>query len=317
MQMATDTLPVHDGSCANIDGPGPGNAQGFEPRVVEFHQAAKLTNAQLRAAVFESKVLILKNAPRNVDDYVMFMSRLGAPVNHMLGEFAHPRHRSVTRVSNYYRDGLPTGIHNGGTYWHTDMSYRPTPTVFTSLACRRVPGVPAGTEFIDCEHGLRLLEQRLAGEPTTAPMTRLVLGELLVYHEFGNRDASGELNPGTQQLSTDSNSDSANRVLHPLVYTHPFSRRKSIYGLAATARIIEGLPVGDSVEILDTILRRILKIAPRYIHDYHEGDILIWDNLTTMHRGQATPKSYDADNCRLLYRMNVDYAANCDIKESL
>jgi len=82
----------------------------------------------------------------------------------------------------------------------------------------------------------------------------------------------------------------------PLVWTHQ-SGRKSLY-LGATADYVVGMSVEDSRALLAKL--RDWATQPDYVysHQWQMGDLLMWDNVGTMHR--AMP--YPADSGRLLHR---------------
>jgi taurine dioxygenase len=70
---------------------------------------------------------------------------------------------------------------------------------------------------------------------------------------------------------------------------------------------IEGVTPALSHRILDSLVDFLVQQAPRYRHAYRPGDIVIWDNLSTLHKGPPIPKSEGGADARLLYRMNVDF----------
>ena len=90
--------------------------------------------AGFRAALFRYKVLVAPGQALSAAEYHAFMARLGAPVPHVLAQFSLPALRDVLIVSNVYgADGEPIGVHEGGAYWHCDMSYLAANSVLTSL----------------------------------------------------------------------------------------------------------------------------------------------------------------------------------------
>lgn len=68
------------------------------------------------------------------------------------------------------------------------------------------------------------------------------------------------------------------------------------------------MPREESLRILDILFNWLVAEAPRYEHTYMPGDIVIWDNLSTLHRGPDIPATEDESDYRLLYRINVDYS---------
>jgi alpha-ketoglutarate-dependent 2,4-dichlorophenoxyacetate dioxygenase len=77
-------------------------------------------------------------------------------------------------------------------------------------------------------------------------------------------------------------------VSHPLVRVHPGSKRKTLY-MGAHASHIVGLPVPDGRLLLRDLMEHATQREFVYRHDWCVGDLVIWDNRCTLHRG----RSYD------------------------
>jgi alpha-ketoglutarate-dependent 2,4-dichlorophenoxyacetate dioxygenase len=71
-----------------------------------------------------------------------------------------------------------------------------------------------------------------------------------------------------------------------LVRVHPGSKRKTLY-LAAHASAILGWPLPDGRLLLRELIEHATRRDFVYRHEWREGDLVIWDNRCTMHRGRA------------------------------
>lgn len=278
----------------------------------DIEEVLKEPAPSFRERVFASKVFIIRQRRCNVSAFVALARRLGRPVNHVLENFSLPGLREVIRISNLYRNGAPLGVHDGGTYWHTDMSYKEDNTVFTALCAERVPksGASGGTEFIDCESAYGLLKDAVRSGAASILPDGFDLDTAMVMHRFGNRERLANPQAAVQELRPDQMAEMGASVRHPLIVRHPATGRKSIYAVAATAMAIEGLSQQESIRVLDLLHDFLQTFAPRYTHRYRPGDIVVWDNLSTMHRGQQIGRSEDEDDCRMLYRMNLNYMSD-------
>ncbi|MGS1023951.1 TauD/TfdA dioxygenase family protein [Burkholderia glumae] len=254
------------------------------------------------------KVVVLREQRVTAAQYERFMSLLGEPVAHVLHQYCVPRHRNILRVSNYVRrDGRPAGVREGGAYWHTDMSYLAENTVATSLYSLRVPSHGTSeTHFVDCATAYR----RLTGSTMLASLgcegATLDVDAAIVVHRFGNRKTLKHQDAHTQALN-DGQRATLREILHPLVLSHPKTREKSLYALAGTSVRIAGWPEHTSINMLDALEALLFEHAPVYRHVYDVGDLVIWDNLSTLHSGVAAEASHSLSDCRMLYRMNVNY----------
>lgn len=278
-----------------------------------IEEALSLSATQLRDEICRSKVMVLRCPSVSVSDFSEFMLRLGRTVNHVLEQYCLPAYRHVLTISNLYRDGRSIGVHEGGGYWHTDMSYARDNILFTGLHAAKVPNSGGETEFIDCEAALEMVTGAIRNGHLGERPRRVALDKLLVEHRFGNRERLRNADASEQWLDDDQVRSLDEGVWHPLVLRHPIIGSRSLYAVCATSRRISGWSKSESVDLLDAIFDYVLAHAPRYTHRYREGDIVVWDNVSTLHCGPNIPRTEDESDCRLLYRINVSYAGSGDV----
>ena len=88
-------------------------------------------------------------------------------------------------------------------------------------------------------------------------------------------------------------------VSQPMVLTHPISGRKILYCNQGYAMRVDGLSPKESDALLEYLFEHQLRPEFRYAHQWNEGDVLVWDNLQTMHNAKA---DYGPDEPRLIKR---------------
>jgi hypothetical protein len=86
---------------------------------------------------------------------------------------------------------------------------------------------------------------------------------------------------------------------------HPASGRTSLY-LASHASHIIGWPVERGRALLEELIAFATQLQFVYQHRWTVGDLVIWDNRCTMHRGRP----YDDTQRRVLHRTTVSDRAN-------
>ncbi len=162
----------------------------------------------------------------------------------------------------------------GNRLWHTDASYMPVPVVLGMLHAKALPPPsPFGngeTEFAD---------MRAAYDELSDTM-KASIADLIVEHDvFWSRGQIGftKFEPGEREQYPPSP--------QRLVRTHPGSKRKTLY-LSAHASHVVGWPVADGRLLLLDLNTHATQPQFVYSHKWREGDLVIWDNRCTMHRGR-------------------------------
>jgi alpha-ketoglutarate-dependent 2,4-dichlorophenoxyacetate dioxygenase len=178
-------------------------------------------------------------------------------------------HGNVRALDDRRRlDGL------GNRLWHTDASYMKVPVVLGMLHAVAVPPASAlgggETEFAD---------MRAAYDALPAVTQAAVDGLVIEHDVFWSRAQIGftEFPPGEREQYPPSP--------QKLVRLHPGSKRKTLY-LSAHASHVVGWPVADGRLLLLDLTTHATQPMFVYRHEWRVGDMVIWDNRCTMHRGR-------------------------------
>jgi taurine dioxygenase len=91
-------------------------------------------------------------------------------------------------------------------------------------------------------------------------------------------------------------------VSHPIFLTHPITKRRVLYANPGYAIRINELPDDESAHILNFLFQHQLQDKFRYKHQWSPGDVLMWDNIGTIHNAVA---DYRPDEQRLIKRCQV------------
>ncbi|MBV9824082.1 MAG: TauD/TfdA family dioxygenase [Alphaproteobacteria bacterium] len=162
----------------------------------------------------------------------------------------------------------------GNRLWHTDASYMPVPVVLGMLFAVTVPPPsPFGageTEFAD---------MRAAYDALTDAQKQAIEGLVVEHDVFWSRGQIGftEFAPGEREKYPPSR--------QRLVRRHPGSGRKTLY-LSAHASHIVGMPRPEGRLLLNDLTEHAIQRQFVYSHTWRPGDLVIWDNRDTMHRGR-------------------------------
>jgi len=200
------------------------------------------------------------------------------------------KHPEIGDISNLDEDGNLRDAHDrrrldmlGNRLWHTDASYMPVPVVLGMLHAVAVPPASAlgggETEFADMRAAYDALPQAM----------KEAIGPLVAEHDiFWSRGQIGftEFSPGEREKYPPSQ--------QRLVRRHSGSGRKTVY-LSAHASHIVGWPVADGRVLLYDLNLHATRPEFVYSHKWRVGDLVIWDNRSTMHRGRPHDETWPRD----------------------
>jgi alpha-ketoglutarate-dependent 2,4-dichlorophenoxyacetate dioxygenase len=171
----------------------------------------------------------------------------------------------------------------GNRLWHTDASYMPVPVVLGMLHAVALPlPSPFGngeTEFADMRAAYDALPEA----------TQTAIDGLIIEHDiFWSRGQIGftEFAPGEREKYPPSH--------QRLVRRHPGSQRKTLY-LSAHASHVVGWPIADGRLLLLDLNSHATQPQFVYSHRWQVGDLVIWDNRCTMHRGRPHDENQPRD----------------------
>lgn len=230
-------------------------------------------------------------------DLKKFSACLGELEINVIGAFQEPGHPEVMILSNIVENGRPIGLGDAGQSWHADMSYSKVIAFANVLHALKVPqrdGKPLGaTEFCDmcaAYDGLSAeLKQQLEGKTA--------------LHDFSKYWDMARRRPGnTRPPLSEAQRKAKPPVSHPIVLTHPISGRKALYANPGYTMRINELPQEQSDQILELLFAHQTREAYRYVFRWQPGDVLVWDNLRTIHQAVA---DYGTAEHRLMKRCQV------------
>lgn len=225
-----------------------------------------------------------------------FAARFGKLEINVANAFQEPGLPEVMTLSNIVEDGRPIGLADAGQGWHTDMSYSKTIAFANVLYGVRIPtrdGKPLGaTEFAS---------MHAAYDDLPAGLKRRLEG-MTVLHDFNKFWETMRRKGSNRPPLTDAQRRARPPVSHPIFLTHPITRRKVLYANPGYAMRINELPEKESDEVLDYLFEHQLKPEHRYVFHWHEGDVLMWEDIGTIHNAVA---DYGPHEHRLIKRCQV------------
>jgi taurine dioxygenase len=176
-------------------------------------------------------------------DLVAFARRWGPTEPHVIDTFHHPADANILVLSNVVRDGVPAGLADAGSYFHTDYSYLEVPARCTILYALQIPPAQGGTTFAN---------QTRAYEDLPAA-TRERIEPLVARHHYGNRDDLDETSRTAASYLNAEQKAKVTWVSHRVARPHPRTGRKALYAVSGSSFGIEGMEEGPALTLLDEL----------------------------------------------------------------
>ena len=248
-------------------------------------------------ALGEYGVLRFPAQSLSVESQKAFAGRFGSLEINVAGSFQEPGHPEVMILSNMVQDGRPVGFSDAGQDWHTDMSYSEVIAMANVLYAIKVPhdnGRPLGaTQFANMHAAYEGLPHDMK--------TRL--DGVTAVHDFEKFwEKMRELAGATRPPLSDEQRRRKPPVSHPIFLTHPITGRRVLYANPGYTVRINGVSSRESDELLEFLFEHQLKPEYIYEHRWSEGDLLVWDDIGTLHKAVA---DYGPHQHRLMRRCQV------------
>ncbi len=247
---------------------------GVEVTGVDVAAASPEVLASIVELLNRHGVVVVRDQHLTPEEQVAFTRYFGAPADNPRKEFTIPGQPDVFVISNKVVDGRPIGDADAGTGWHFDMSYDRRPGFCTILYALEVPLEGSNTLFADlCAAWDELPAQR-----------RDELKDLMVHHSFIT------LQTMKGNKLTDEQRRTLPDVFHPLVRKHPFDGRPALRPCAGGANGVVGKDNPEGMDLLKELVAYVTQEQFVYSHKWSAGDLVLWDNNCTLHRGTPFDK---------------------------
>ncbi len=271
--------------------------------------ADPLSDADFRSillALGRHGVLCFPGQTLETPAFAAFAKRFGDLEVNVANLFHEPGFPEIMILSNQTGpDGKPLGLNDAGQGWHTDMSYSKDIALANILHAQSVPnrnGKSIGeTQFRNMHAAYDELpediKQAIEGRTAT--------------HDFEKFWEVMRQRPGSRRAPlTEEQKRRKPPVSQPLVRIHPLTGRKVLYANPGYTMWIDGMDPHESGTILDFLFRHQERADILYAHHWSVGDVLMWDNIGTVHNAIA---DYTPQEPRYMRRAQVmatlDYPA--------
>lgn len=237
---------------------------------------------QLRDLFEEHSALLFKGQSLSDEDHLRLAEMFG-PIEDRMAETRKPGEKvGVSAVSNETEDGGVTGemdmhtLHlKANQLWHIDSTFMPVPSLCNILTARVVTTTGGETE---------LASTRAAWAAMPEELKSRIRGKILGHNYKRSREII------SKELAQQALFNKWPPQRWPAVWTNPVNGRDSLF-IASHVYEVEGMPRAEGERLVEELMAFCTQKEFTYSHRWEVGDVLIWDQRSTMHRG--TPWPYD------------------------
>ena len=252
------------------------------------------TFREIERAFHDNIVVVFRGQQLSNERHVEFSRRFGELEIHIVKKYLLLGFPEILLISNISdQRGEHIGLADAGFTWHTDTSYRRRPSRCSLLYAKEVPhrdGRPLGdTAFANTIAAYEVLPEAVKKR----------LNGLKAIHRYSaRRRVADSPRPKLTREQLEETPD----VAHPIIRTHPYTGRKSLYVTAGECIGIEGMPEDEAVGLIAELDAHCVRPEFLYRHKWQIGDLLMWDNAASMHLAIC---DYALPERRLMHRTTV------------
>jgi alpha-ketoglutarate-dependent 2,4-dichlorophenoxyacetate dioxygenase len=233
---------------------GPGFAAELRGVTIHDVAATEAAYAAVRAAFEEYSVLVLRDQDVTDEAQLAFSRRFGPLEVTKVGSDGYGTNLVILKTLDEKGNAVPEdhrlALENkANQLWHTDSSFKRVPALASVLSSRMIPGWGGETEYVST---------RVAFERLDAALQRR-LENSFAWHDYAYSRGKIAVNG-----------------------------RKALY-MASHSYAIEGMELKAARELLAELTAAATAPGASYLHSWREGDVVMWDNRATMHRGRPWP----------------------------
>ncbi|HEY4859986.1 MAG TPA: TauD/TfdA family dioxygenase [Xanthobacteraceae bacterium] len=280
---------------------GPGFAAELRGVTLVDVAAKTAVYTQVRAAFEEHSVLIFRGQELTDETQLGFSRRFGPLEVTKVGSQGAGSNLVILSTIDENGKVVPAdhrlSLRNkANQLWHTDSTFKRVPALASVLSARIIPAAGGETEYVST----RLAWERLD------PALRQRLENSFAWHDYAHSRG---------KIASDLANPAERAALPPqcwrMAWTNPTNGRTALY-IASHAYTIEGTEQAAAQRLLAELIDAATAPGFSYVHAWRKGDVVMWDNRATLHRGRPWP----AQEPRLMVRTTIS-ATDADGLDSI
>lgn len=265
---------------------------GAEIRGVDLVTSVTPDQLETIKSAWERYLVLLIRDQDIEDPHLIAFSRqfgdLDMPNQAYAGDVLNSTYPEVNIISNIVDSGRPVGkLGDGEAVWHADMTYNDMPPKAAILYSVEVPESGGNTCFAD---------MYAAHDALPDDLRQRIEGRRAIHDAAHN--SAGQRREGYAAITDPRQTPGARQ---PMVRTNPRTGRKALFLGRRPNSYVLGLDLDESDALLDAVWTAATREQFVMCHEWRVGDVIMWDNLSVMHRRDAFP----SDARRMMHRTQI------------
>lgn len=227
---------------------------------------------EIHAAWLAHHVIAFRHQQLQPADQARFCTQFGELATYPFVEATegHPNVIPVIKEADQQR--------NFGGAWHTDSSYMPIPPKATCLYAVQVPSSGGDTAFANTSAAFEALSVGM--QALVSPLLGVFTPSLV----HGKSAAFARVQDHGENMKTKPNPEVAEqRVIHPVIRTHPETGRKAIYCSIYHCERFQDMTRKESLPLITLLHEQATDINFTARLQWQPGTLAIWDNRCVFH----------------------------------
>ena len=238
-------------------------ALGAEISGIDLKDTSEKNFKTINKLLLEHKVVFFRNQNITPKEQLTLAKHFGPLEKHVYvkGREDYPE---IVRIIK-----KPHEKNQWGENWHSDVSYNVKPTKAVILRSVKIPPVGGDTMFANMELAWETLDKNIKEKIKDKKAVHSSLGGAFFTEEYEGMESNGN----KKEYSNE----------HPIVRTHPETRKKILFVNWTYTKKIIGLEKKESDEILEKIFEHQARLDLTCRFRWTENAVAIWDNRSVQH----------------------------------
>ena len=219
---------------------------------------------EINNLLLDHKVVFFRNQSLTLEKFIEIASMFGPVEEHayVKGIEKYPQITRIIKAANEKNQW--------GEGWHSDVSYDLTPSKVIMLKSLKIPPIGGDTVFSNMELALETLDEDIKKIIQNKKAIHTSNGSKFFVENYSKMESNGKIG---EQYSNE----------HPIIRTHPETRKKILYVNPTYTKKIVGLPDDESSDLLNYIFKHQERLDLSCRFKWTENAIAILDNRSTQH----------------------------------